>query len=461
MTSPDVEEYRAEHAGEPETIGFSEDELGLEFSRRYRDELRYIHKWRRWHHWDGARWREDETLRVFDIARRICRRAAEYAETEHGRKMLRAAKTRAAVVSLAMDDRTHARVPEDFDRDPWLLNTPQGTVDLLVDRGAGKLREHRREDMITRCTTVTPGGKCELFLAALHRWTDGDEELEDFLQRLFGYALTGLTREEIFAFFYGTGGNGKSSVLSLWCRILGDYAGIAPVEMLTATKYERHPADLASLRGARLAVAQETRAGREWDASQIKSLTGGDPIPARFMRGDWFSYTPAFTLIVSGNNKPSLRAVDEAIRRRLLLVPFTVTITDDERARVPDFKLRLEAEAPGVLAWGIEGCLKWQRDGLRAPDSVRAATEEYFASQDTVFRWLEECCVVARSASASKRELFASWVKWAEVNHEFTLPKRELFDRVRERVEDLDETRRGKNRDETFIGLGLLDEDRE
>jgi putative DNA primase/helicase len=455
VSTPDVEEYRAEHAGEAETIGFSEDELALEFTRQHGDSLLYVHKWRRWHPWDGTRWREDETLRVFDIARRICRRTAEFAETEHARKTLRAAKTRAAVVSLAMDDRTHARVPEDFDRDPWLLNTPGGTVDLR----SGELREHRRSDMITRCTTVTPGGKCELWLAALERWTAGDYDLKGFLQRLFGYALTGLTREEIFVFFYGTGGNGKSSALSLWTKILGDYAGVAPVEMLTATKYERHPADLASLRGARLAVAQETRAGREWDASQIKALTGGDPIPARFMRGDWFSYVPTFTLIVSGNNKPSLRAVDEAIRRRLLLVPFTVTITPEEREAIPDFKARLEAEAPGVLAWGIEGCLAWQRGGLQAPDSVRAATEEYFASQDTVSRWLEERCAVARNASATKRALYDSFLKWAEENHEFVLKKRELLERLRERLPELDETSSGKAHVEAFIGIGLLPEE--
>ena len=399
-------------------VGFSEDELALRFTHHYREELRYVDEWKRWAAWDDTRWRRDRTLSVFDRARRICRENAEFVERDNQKNRVRSAQTVAAVVRLAAADPAHARVTEDFDQDPFLLNTPGGTVDLRT----GHLREHRRQDTITKRTAVTPRGDCPLWRQAIERWTAGDNELASFIQRLLGYALTGSTREEIFAFFYGTGGNGKGSVLNLFAYALGDYAAVAPMETFTESKTERHPTDLAMLRGARFVIAQETRGGRRWDEAKIKALTGGDPISARFMRGDFFTYIPQFKLIVAGNQRPGLRNVDEAMRRRLRLVPFTVTITDDERKAMPDFKARLEAEAPGVLDWAIQGCLDWQRNGLGAPNSVLSATDDYFQAQDTVSHWLEERCIFASNATATKAALYADWKKWAEENGEYVLP---------------------------------------
>ena len=240
----------------------------------------------------------------------------------------------------------------------------------------------------------------------------GDTELIGFLQRVAGYALTGSTVEHALFFLYGTGANGKGVLLNTLTGIFGDYATIAAMETFTASNSERHPTDLAMLRGARLVSAQETEEGRRWAEAKIKSLTGGDPISARFMRMDFFTYVPQFKLLIAGNHKPGLQGVDEAIRRRLNLVPFAVTIPPAERdLRLPE---KLGAEWPAILRWAIDGCLEWRRRGLDQPQAVRAATDEYLADEDVFARWLGEFCQRTAWCHETTAELFASWRKYCE-----------------------------------------------
>ena len=179
---------------------------------------------------------------------------------------------------------------------------------------------------MTKITAVAPGGECPLWLAFLPRSPPTTQNCKPSFSAFAGYCLTGITREHALAFGYGTGANGKGTFLNALTGIMGGYATVAPIETFTATPSDRHPTDLAMLRGARLVTAQETEEGRRWAESRIKALTGGDPITARFMRQDFFTFLPAFKLFIAGNHKPGLRAVDEAIRRRLNLIPFTVTI---------------------------------------------------------------------------------------------------------------------------------------
>ncbi len=188
------------------------------------------------------------------------------------------------------------------------------------------MRAHSPLDYVTKMTAVAPRGDCPTFLAFLHRVMNGDQSLIAYLRRVLGYALTGVTNEHALFFAYGTGANGKSVLMSTTAGIMGDYHRTAPIETFTATHVDRHPTDLAMLRGARLVTATETEEGRRWAESRIKTLTGGDPVSARFMRQDFFEYTPAFKLVIAGNHKPGLRSVDEAIRRRFHLIPFGVTI---------------------------------------------------------------------------------------------------------------------------------------
>ena len=247
-----------------------------------------------------------------------------------------------------------------------------------------------RRDLITKMTTVGPGETCPKWLEFLNRIFAGDQNLIAYIQRVLGYSLTGSVQEHALFFCHGTGGNGKGVLLGTWHKILGDYSAIAPMSTFTATQNERHPTELAMLRGARLVTAQETEDGERWAESKIKALTGGDPISARFMRQDFFTYQPSFKLIVAGNHRPSLRNVDEAIRRRFNLVPFTITIPLAERD--PDLAEKLKEEWPGILAWAIEGCLEWQRIGLAPPSAVTKATEDYLTEEDAVGRFISECC---------------------------------------------------------------------
>jgi hypothetical protein len=223
---------------------------------------------------EGHRWRVEDTLAAFDEARKLCRAAGDAD-----------AKVVAAVVTLARSDRRLAATSEQWDRDKWLLGTPDGVIDLKT----GRLRPSLPEDYITKVTTVAPGGDCPLWRQFLARVTGGDTELEKFLQRVCGYALTGDTSEDALFFFYGTGANGKSVFLRTIAGILGDHHTTASMEMFTVTNSERHPTDLADLRGARLVTAIETEEGKRWDEAKIKALTGGDRIKARFMRQDFFA----------------------------------------------------------------------------------------------------------------------------------------------------------------------------
>jgi len=346
---------------------FSDSALALRFAQRHAGDLRYVAAWNKWLQWTGTYWRFDDTKLAFDLAWRICREAARECNNLKMASAVASAKTVAAVERLSLADRRIAATVDQWDADSWLLNTPDGVVDLRT----GRVRVHDPRDYVTKITGVAPGGGCPLFVAFLERITRGNADLIAYIQRVLGYALTGLTREHALFFCFGTGANGKSVLLSTVAGILGDYHRTAPIETFTASNGDRHPTDLAMLRGARLVTATETEEGRRWAESRIKSLTGGDTIAARFMRQDFFEYLPAFKLVIAGNHKPGLRSVDEAIRRRFHLIPFSVTIPLDERdGELAD---KLKTEWPGILAWMVKGCLEWQTGGLRPPQAVLAA----------------------------------------------------------------------------------------
>ena len=329
-------------------------------------------------------------------------------------KTIASAKTRAAVVSMAQDDAAMAASIDQWDADPMLLNTPTCVVDLRT----GEMRAHDPNDYMTKTCAVGPDPKCPtpLFTAFLRKITGGDEELIRYFQRRYGYTLTGLTREHALFFDYGTGGNGKGVLMSTVAGILGDYHRVVPMDALMTTFGDRHPTELAGLMGARMATASETKSGGNWDESKIKALTGGEMVTARFMRQDFFDFTPQFKLFISGNNQPGLREVDEAIRRRLQIAPFNVTIPDEERDT--ELAEKLKEEWPGILWWMIEGCLEWQRVGLAPPSAVTDATETYLSAQDLLELWIDECCERAPKVSEQSSKLFENWKTWTEARGE-------------------------------------------
>ena len=244
---------------------FSDEALALRFAERHRNDLRYVAAWGKWVSWTGTHWRFDDTLFGFDLARHICREASAECN-EKAAKAIASVKTVAAVERLAKSDRRIAATTDQWDADPWLLNTPGGVIDLRT----GRARPACPEDYQTKVTAVAPGGDCPIFRAFLKKITGDKEELELFIQRMLGYALTGATREHALFFLYGTGANGKSVLTSTVAGVLGDYHRTAAIETFTATNQDRHPTDLAGLRGARLVTATETEEGRRWAESKIK-----------------------------------------------------------------------------------------------------------------------------------------------------------------------------------------------
>jgi putative DNA primase/helicase len=433
----------------------TQDGLALQLGDEWANDARHVAPWNRWLFFDGTTWRLDEKLEHMTRARDFLRGIAVDLPTEDegARKALRKADTVAKIVSLARSNVAQAASVAQWDADPWVLGTPEGTVDLTT----GQLRPALPEDYITKRTAVAPAPKGKvpkLWLRHLGRITGGNTELIDYHQRLFGYCLTGSIREHVFPFGYGTGANGKGVTLNTEKEILGDYAVSIGTEMLMVNHNEAHPTELARLRGVRLAIGSETEEGKRWAEAKIKRLTGGDPIAARFMRQDFFEFNPTFKLFVIGNHRPSLRGVDEAMRRRLHLVPFTVTIPEEERDDELPEKLR--AEWPAILRWGIDGCLAWQRDGLRPPEIIRAATDSYLDSEDAFSLWVEECADLDPNAWSRTRDLFASWKAWAERSGEYVGSEKRLRSLMEER--GFTPQRQGGTGRTGYRGMRLVDD---
>jgi P4 family phage/plasmid primase-like protien len=393
----------------PHDYDETEDGIARAFADKYRNDLRYCHHIGSWFRWDGQRWLKEETCLALDWTRILCR------DLNRGRsEKLAKAATAAAVERFAQADRVFAVTSGIWDADPWLLGTPNGSVDLRT----GNVLPANRSDYITKTASVSPALQSDashpLWSRFLTEATDGNEELRRFLQQMAGYSLTGDTREHALFFVYGPGGNGKSVFLNTLVNILGDYARTSAMDTFTASGTDRHPTDLAMLKGARLVSVSETEEGRAWAESRIKQLTGGDKISARFMRQDFFEYLPQFKLLIVGNHKPVLRNVDDAARRRFNIIPFI------HKPASPDRQLeqKLRAEYPAILRWMIDGCLDWQIDGLIKPDVVRQATQTYFDDQDLFGQWIEECCVVGKREWEATAKLYASWKVYADTNGE-------------------------------------------
>jgi putative DNA primase/helicase len=283
---------------------------------------------------------------------------------------------------------------------------------------------------MTKSTTVgaAPSADCPIWISFLNRIMNSDKEMVSYLQRVCGYMLTGSVEEHVLFFGYGTGANGKTTFANVLLGILGTgpsgYAVIAPISTFTVTGSEQHPTDLAMLSGARVVVAQETEEGRAWATSKLKMMTGGDLITARFMRQDFFVYAPQFKILIFGNHKPAMHGVDEAMRRRMHMLPFTVTIPRAERD--PELGAKLKAEYPCILRWMIEGCWAWQRIGLKPPPKVLAATEAYLLDEDTVGAWITEKCWTGQQYFGTLVDLFPSWKAWAEATGERPGQRKEL-----------------------------------
>jgi len=387
-------------------VFLSEQWLALSFVAEHQDNLRFTSLWSQWHLWNGERWVRDEKLRVFSLAQELCRAVAAGANSPGVQRNINKAATRAAVVSLARENPALAVGPDQWDADPWLLGTPSGGVDLRT----GERLPPDPCRYLTRVTVAPPGEECPLWRKTIREICGNDGGVVGFLQRWFGYCLTGLTREEMLLFFLGEGGNGKGTVIETIAAVMGDYAVTVPMTTLVQTRHSEHPTEIAKLFKVRLAVASETEDGGRINAARVKLLTGGDRLTARYMRADYFDFDPTHKLVISGNRPLILGRTDKAIERRWVTVPFTQRFEPDKT-----LKERLRTEAGGILAWLVEGCLEWQRHGLAVPKAVRKATDEYLSSQDdTAAFWDEHVEVAKTDESVAGRDLYDTWRQWCQ-----------------------------------------------
>jgi len=428
---------------------------------RHGEDLRYVYAWNRFLVWDDRRFSIDESGEVERRAKQTVR--AMFHEADPGNdgaldKELakHALKSEArgrieAMIALAQSEQGIPVTPDHLDRDPWLLNVENGTVDLRT----GNLRPHRREDLVTKLagTEYHPDAEAPMWEACLERWLPS-EALRKFVQRVAGYALTGDVSEQVLIFLYGVGANGKSTFINAMLEMLGDYAMQSAPELLTI-KGSSHPTELADLMGARFVATVEVEEGKRLAESLVKQMTGGDRIKARFMRQDFFEFEPTHKVFLAANHKPVVRGTDHAIWRRIKLVPFEVTIPEADRD--PQLVEKLRADLPGILAWAVRGCLEWQAEGLGEPEEVRSATETYRSEMDVIAAFIDECCVVHDGAFATASALYQAYTDWCEGTGERRESQRRFGERLRERGYERGRVSSGVSKGKyEYLGIGLV-----
>lgn len=419
-------------------------------------DFHYIYPWGTFAVWSGERWNLDNTGAIVRLAKNTARAMFHEADCGDGHidkdlaKHALNSQSRSrieAMIALAQSEPGVPLLPDQFDNDPWLLNCANGTVDLRT----GELRKHRREDLLTKIAPVEydPDAEAPVWESFLHRILPS-EALRRFVQRVLGYAAAAVVSEEILVILYGYGANGKSTLVNAVMEALGDYAMQAAPDLLLA-KRGSHPTELADLFGARFVASVEVDEGRRLAESLVKQLTGRDRIRARRMREDFWEFDPTHTVFLATNHRPEVRGTDLAIWRRIKLVPFEVTIPDDEQDKKLPQKLR--AELPGILAWIVRGCVEWQREGLGAPEEVTAATEGYRAEMDVLAAFIEDRCVVGPKYKANATDLYHAYQEWCDENGEKWEKQTKFGLRLGERG-----FRREKAQRVTWYGIGLRDD---
>ena len=394
-------------------------------------DVRFVFAWEKWLLWDGRRWQLDEdggALRMAENAAKslYAQRLAEYQEAVQAFRASQSdadeARKKTAVMRLkwAQSSQMSARLkamldvvrPFDgvalkhtnLDADHFALCCSNGTVDLRT----GRKRPHRREDLMTKIVPVEydRDAQCPNWEAFLESSLGGDQELITFLQRFTGYALTGSVQEHALVFFYGKGGNGKSTYLNVLRQLLGEYAAVAPRGLLFRTKGgDRHPTELTVLLGSRMVTCAEVAENESLDEALVKDLTGGDRISCRRMGENFWEFDPTHKFFMAGNHKPRIRGADEGIWRRIRLVPWTVQVAKKD----PLLSEKLRLELPGILAWAVRGCLDWQANGLGTPSAVAAATAAFRAASDPCEEFLRERCTVHPQARITRQALRAAY----------------------------------------------------
>lgn len=384
-------------------------------------DMHYVQAWKAWLIWTGTHWHRDTGGVVMRWAKQTIKNLAKllpslddkqaFALLAHIKSSLSTAKLRAAIDNAQSEEGMMVE-PDAFDRDIWLLNCANGTIDLRT----GQIRSASRADLLTKCLGVVydPHATCPRWEAFLTRAMGGKQGLVAFLHRAIGYSLTGSTIEQCLFILHGPTKTGKTTFLARLRALLGPYGTQADMESFMHKDKSEVRNDLADLVGRRVVCAVESQEGRRLNENLIKQLTGGlDQIKARFLFEEYFTYTPQYKIFLGSNHKPVIKDTDQAIWERIRLVPFIVQIPLKERDKKLDEAL--QHELPGILAWAVRGCLDWQHRGdLEPPPEVLAATEAYQQEMDVIGRFITERCTVSLNARVYAKALYDAYKAWCD-----------------------------------------------
>lgn len=378
---------------------------------RFGDELRYVENIG-WYVWDGEVWCQvNPTWQAIATARNTAQYAHKIEDPELQSFAVKSESAKAIRDALGIaKDHPDVRIDvNELDADPWMLNVRNGEIDLRT----GMLREHDRNSMSTKLcpTTYDQEAKCDRFEQFMHEVFDDDGVVE-FMHRFLGYCITGDVSEHVMSLWWGTGRNGKSTLIETMKAILGPYAGMMAPGMLLSSDKTRHSTERVDLRGLRFAFESEIDEGRLWNEALLKRLTGGDSIKGRRLRQESVEFRPTHKIVMSANSKPLTRSSGLAFWKRMILVPFTQSFAGREDRGLPK---RIEGEAPGILAWLVRGCIKWQTGGLMLPKTIEVATNEYRQEMDIIGQFVEsEVDTTKENARIPRPELYRVFKEWSE-----------------------------------------------
>jgi putative DNA primase/helicase len=391
------------------------------FEKQHGERFHFEPTWRKSIVWDGRRWRigdESHAMRLaMQTVRMIYNEASAIEDRDIRKRVIQhAIESESRARLAAMVDLAQCRLTvshEQLDKHPMLLNVENGILDLEMQT----LRPHDPKLYLTQFAPVrfNPNATCPIWNEFFSLIFNGDTELIEWIQRFLGLCLSGLTTEQILPIFFGSGANGKSTLLNTFQSILGtDYAMKASPNLLMARGSEGHPTERADLFGKRFCSAIETESGKRLAESLVKELTGGDRIRARRMREDFWEFSPTHKVVLATNHKPIVSGSDHAIWRRLRLIPFTVCVPPERQDKqLPD---KLLAEKEGILVWLVEGFRRYLADGLGEPACVTEATREYRSSEDVIGEFVAECCTLHASLTARASAIIPRFNGWAREN---------------------------------------------
>lgn len=411
---------------------------------KYKSNIKYSYIRKKWLYWTGKVWTVDQTGEIKKLADEIISDIKKEAFTEQDEdkqaELLKwATKTASSKGKEAMVKETQhiEGIPvlmDELDCYNDYLNCQNGVINLRT----GELLPHDGNFMMSRISYAeydNSGKKPELWLKFLDDVTNGDKELQEYLQKCVGYSLSGSIREQCCFFLYGMGNNGKSTFLDTISDLLGTYASnVQPDTIMMKKNDSGANSDIARLKSTRFVTSEEPTEGVRLNEGLVKQLTGGGKVTCRFLYGDEFEYEPEFKIWIGTNHKPVIRGTDVGIWRRIRLIPFEVNIPKDKVDK--NLKWKLRKELPQIMKWAVDGCIKWQKEGLELPKCVEQATNEYKAEMDILTSFIENCLEIdyVTGEQISAQNLFTLYSVWAKSNNEFEMTSRKFFLEISKRL---------------------------